>query len=623
MYQHRNQQANRLSETTCRSEVLKAALGSTRDGASVFPLKGKAPLTAHGYKDASRNPSRVTAMFNASPAATGYGIATGQASGIVVVDVDGPEGVAEAERRGLRSEYVVKTGRPDGDGWHIYLSIPKGLKLRSCRIAPGLELKAEGCYVVGPGSRHPGGGRYKVVKDGEPSPAPEWVKEPDHCVRPSRRRETSMVGGEASGPIHEGSRNQTLFFMALDRKDQAKSREEVLGELLNINEARCSPALAESEVSAIVKSAFRYPLRGKRTPPEVLEVLEQLKRAWWTTAWRGVGGKSDRDILRVLIQLAERYGQLIPAGVRVSISWRDLAIAAGCGFRTVARVVKRLRIKGWLRGDNAQRCGTESGAFVLLPRPTGITQNIGGGHPPDDGSDATLSTLPQTTPCFRWRGFVGKGKAGVLYILEILGPQSLEEIAGRLGWKSVRDLKCRYLKPLAELGLIEDRGGVYVLPGEPRYQERIAEIRRARYGGGLRKVRRRDQQGRWVSHVVEVSPKSEDEREEADRLAYEGDRRKYRGEDVELTPHVANTGTDEFTWELEREGREAGQEERQEAIRAAIARLFSDRPEYRSRRVGQITCAITMHYLGPDFPRGTLGVPKDAEVESILDGAAA
>jgi hypothetical protein len=30
-----------------------------------------------------------------------------------------------------------------------------------------------------------------------------------------------------------------------------------------------------------------------------------------------------------------------------------------------------------------------------------------------------------------------------------------------------------------------------------------------------------------------------------------------------------------------------------------------------------------MHYLGPDFPLGGLGVPKDAEVESILEGVAA
>src|SRR3712207_9566673 len=81
----------------------------------------------------------------------------------------------------------------------------------------------------------------------------------------------------------------------------------------------------------------------RRPPRSTLFPYTTLFRSWWASAWRGVGGKSDRDILRVLIQWAERYGHLIPAGVRISISWRDLAIAAGCGHRTIARVVPRLK----------------------------------------------------------------------------------------------------------------------------------------------------------------------------------------------------------------------------------------------------------------------------------------
>jgi hypothetical protein len=357
---------------------------------------------------------------------------------------------------------------------------------------------------------------------------------------------------DTGGPIHEGVRNQTLFFIALDLKDAGKSRDEALAELLAINEARCSPPLEEGEISSIVKSAFRYPIRGKRTPPEVLEALEELKRAWWATAWRGVGGKSDRDILRVLIQLAERYGHLIPAGVRISISWRDLAIAAGCGLRTVARVARRLRLAGWLRSDNAQRSGPDSGAFVLLPRQSGTTQNMDVVRGRSAAkSDATLSRLPELTPCFRWRGFVGKGRAGALYVLEVFGPQSLEELGDRLGFSRPRDLRRLYLEPLAQLGLIEDRGGVYALPGESAYCERIRDIRAALYGGGPRKIRRMDRQGRWVSRVVEVPPTSEVEREEADRRDYEAQRRRYRGAKVEPTRHVANVGADGYTRELE------------------------------------------------------------------------
>jgi DNA-binding transcriptional MocR family regulator len=58
----------------------------------------------------------------------------------------------------------------------------------------------------------------------------------------------------------------------------------------------------------------------------------------------------------------------------VSLSWRDLAVAAGVGFGTVCRAVKRLKEKGWLRSDNAERGVEDSGAMVLLARPGGYTQ---------------------------------------------------------------------------------------------------------------------------------------------------------------------------------------------------------------------------------------------------------
>jgi hypothetical protein len=71
-----------------------------------------------------------------------------------------------------------------------------------------------------------------------------------------------------------------------------------------------------------------------------------------------------------------------------------------------------------------------------------------------------------------------------------------------------------------------------------------------------------------------------------------------------------------------REFRESFARRRRTALASGIARLFAARPEYRGRRVGQITCAL-IHYIGEDFPRGGLGAPKDAEVEAILEGVEA
>src|SRR5829696_3167313 len=134
--------ANDTSRGNERTTALRRALAAAEAGRAVFPLRGKVPLTSHGFKDASRDRSRVTAMFNAAPNATGYGIATGERSGVVVVDVDGPEARAEAERLELTSGYVVKTGRAEGDGWHMYFAIPPGVEIASRDLAPDVELKA-------------------------------------------------------------------------------------------------------------------------------------------------------------------------------------------------------------------------------------------------------------------------------------------------------------------------------------------------------------------------------------------------------------------------------------------------------------------------------------------------
>jgi hypothetical protein len=538
-----------------RASKLKTALGYGRHHKPVFPCKpgGKTPLTPNGHLDATTDPRKLHGWFNRWPDAN-PAMPTGSRSKVWVLDVDLNKGGRESlkaleDRHGpLPATYTVKTG---SGGRHLYFALPDRVEIRNSagKLGAGLDVRGEGGYVLLRGSVTESA--YVVLDKTQAANAPTWlvelVKKPKPQPQGSQRREGASVPVDDGGPIHEGARNRTLFFVALALKDAGRSREEAIQSLLETNDARCSPPLPDTEVETIVKSAYRYPVRGKRTPPEVVEALASLKRAWWASAWRGVGGKTERDIVRILIQWAERYGHLIPAGVRISISWRDLAIAAGCGHRTIARVVKRLRLRGWLRGDNDDRCGTDSGAFVLMPRLSGTTPGrVGELEPNGVESGATLSRLPEETPCFRWRGFVGKGKAGVLYVLETFGPQTDEELAERLGFSRARDLRRLYLggkhrgkndaPGLIDLGLVEDRGGVFALPGQERYARRVEEVRDARYGGGPRKVRGKDRQGRMVTRVVEVPPKSEVEHEEGDRLKYEAQRDRYRGGGVKAEP---------------------------------------------------------------------------------------
>ncbi len=137
--------------------------------------------------------------------------------------------------------------------------------------------------------------------------------------------------------------------------------------------------------------------------------------------------------------------------------------------------------------------------------------------------------LPERTPCFRVRGFVGKAKASALYAMEVFGPQTDEEIAARIGYSRVRDVRSKLLKPLLMLGLVVlSQAGEYALHGA--YDQRVDALLKAKYGGGERKVREPDPAGtgRVVTHVVYTPASSEFQRAEAERRAFADQRRRHR-----------------------------------------------------------------------------------------------
>ena len=132
---------------------LEAALQYAGRGWKVFPLKprGKTPLVKGGFKAATTNPEQIAKWWGKWPQAN-VGIATGQASGLIVLDIDGQEGLLTIGR--LLSLYgrlpntaVVRTAR----GAHIYL---KGNLHCKCSSADGLDVRGDGGYVVAPPSVH-------------------------------------------------------------------------------------------------------------------------------------------------------------------------------------------------------------------------------------------------------------------------------------------------------------------------------------------------------------------------------------------------------------------------------------------------------------------------------------
>jgi hypothetical protein len=136
----------------------------------IFPCEvgGKRPLGAlvrNGLKNASADVEQVKAWWTAEPQAN-IGMPTGH--GFDVIDVDGPVGWAslnalEADGA-LPSICRAFTG---GGGLHLFYPSDGGGN--GARIAPGIDVRAAGGYVIAPPSRHASGELYRWHPDTPPT----------------------------------------------------------------------------------------------------------------------------------------------------------------------------------------------------------------------------------------------------------------------------------------------------------------------------------------------------------------------------------------------------------------------------------------------------------------------
>jgi hypothetical protein len=469
-----------------RTTIVSLALEAAASGLAVFPLAGKEPTTGatpNGYKNASRDRSRITAMFNAAPDATGYGIATGAASGLIVVDVDGPEAVAEAKRLGLTSGHVVKTGRPEGGGYHLYFALEPGTEVKSRDLAPGLELKAERCYVVGAGSLHPLGAVYRVVRDGKPSPAPGALTEPPEALRGqaiTRRDGTSgapVVLDVAGAPIPEGGRNTTLTRIAGSLHDGTRTLDALTHDLEAINAARCVPPLEAAEVASIAKSiSGKAPCKPAPTiTPRVKAAVDYLRAARHPV--KGMGGATAWSVYRSGLAACAELGREHPEGVTLSLDVRSWAQRAGTSKAAVSRHVRRSPLMRVIRRGAGKKSAT-----VLFVTPKSLGHKVrhsstgGVGLEEETSRSVSPSALLTTLERLRWGpGRIGKSKAALLHALvECDSPLSRSEIAAKLGRKPA-SLRAP-IRWLVDAELLERVArGVYALPAD--FARRIEDAR--------------------------------------------------------------------------------------------------------------------------------------------------
>ena len=244
---------------------------------SVFPCRGKIPLTSNGFKAATSDVDQILEWAEKWPEAN-WGVATGEH--FDVLDLDDARQLDPEILRAIMAMDgpAAVTG---GGGLHCYVQ-PTGMGNRA-KFLPGVDFRGQGGYVILPPALHDSGQQYEWVDGLTPGtpipPAPDWLLKALMPPSPTSTRATSAllrpkdgytraaVQGELDSILRapEGCRNDTLNTAAL------KVGSLVGAGLLNettattmLVQAGLAIGLGEREVESTVRSGLRAGMASPR-----------------------------------------------------------------------------------------------------------------------------------------------------------------------------------------------------------------------------------------------------------------------------------------------------------------------------------------------------------------------
>jgi hypothetical protein len=255
-----------------------AATEWARRGLPVFPLQPRSKLPfrgSHGCKDATRDEDRIWEWWRREPLAN-IGIATGNE--FFVVDLDG----RDAENWWLNS--CGRHGEPDetlevqtARGRHVHFWAPCEIPNSAGLLAPKVDVRGTGGYVLAPPSKHPDGSTYLIIRDLPIAEAPRWLTdlavpdelpellpppEPLKIPLPATERDVHGVAAIVAlvANATPGERNAVLFWAACRCAEKVAAGILGQGHAVDIlHRAARSAGLTEREIASTLRSAFKGP----------------------------------------------------------------------------------------------------------------------------------------------------------------------------------------------------------------------------------------------------------------------------------------------------------------------------------------------------------------------------
>lgn len=227
----------------------------------VFPVgRDKKPKVISWKKYVDQRPSEeeITNWFT-NPE-NNIALPTGISTGIAVIDIDANKETGQLTHsainliKDLRETWHSITG---GSGHHYFYKITKSIATQ-IRIIDGVDIKADGGYIILPPSIHASGNRYTFDLAPWDIELAEFPYElfSDLIISNGKK---NPIGNNSIVLIPEGKRNEELTSIAGTLfKNIAYKPELCKSALLAVNEKYCSPPLSDREVLAIAESVSKY-----------------------------------------------------------------------------------------------------------------------------------------------------------------------------------------------------------------------------------------------------------------------------------------------------------------------------------------------------------------------------
>lgn len=224
----------------------------------------KHPRILDPLKRATTDEAQLRQWWEMWPEAN-IGVATGEASKVIVLDVDPKNGGNEtlkkllAEHGELAEKVAARTG---GRGFHLLFEHPGGhwpntqsSPDRPSPIGQGLDFRGDGGLIVAVGSEHISGGIYEWLNppNGHLPQAPQWLLD-----KLRNRKSSTVITGDGESQIIEGSRHPALRAWACQMRGKGMSKAGIRAALFAENATRFAEAKPDDEVERLVEWVCQF-----------------------------------------------------------------------------------------------------------------------------------------------------------------------------------------------------------------------------------------------------------------------------------------------------------------------------------------------------------------------------